>query len=171
MLSDTSWDDERCEELKRLHAIGMSCANIAAALNAKFGSNYTKNAVIGKSSRLELNRKKAPRTLPPRKTAAKPVFKTTVVRIALVANKSMKFIKQSRQEVKLRCVPVTPRNIPLLDLQDCDCRYPTSGDGAPFLFCGLPKVQMPDGMRQTSYCQQHYQLCEIPSEAKYRSAA
>jgi GcrA cell cycle regulator len=45
-----SWDDDRVAKLVKLHAEGLSCSQIATAL----GHGITRNAVIGKVSRLNL---------------------------------------------------------------------------------------------------------------------
>lgn len=54
---------------------------------------------------------------------------------------------------ELRCVPVEPLHLSLLELERDSCRYPYGGDDdEPTTFCGHPKHG--DG----SYCLAHWQL-------------
>jgi len=62
-------------------------------------------------------------------------------------------LKQA-EPVKLRCVGITPRLIPLLELEPSDCRYPYGGDkdGDEITFCGHPRQP------GASYCTPHFHL-------------
>lgn len=50
-----SWTDDRVQQLKALWTEGRSASQIARALNADGGESITRNAVIGKVTRLGLN--------------------------------------------------------------------------------------------------------------------
>jgi GcrA cell cycle regulator len=54
-------------------------------------------------------------------------------------------------QVKLRCVGIRPRLIPLVELEREDCRYPYGGDkdGEEITFCGHPR------QAGSSYCMPH----------------
>jgi GcrA cell cycle regulator len=57
-------------------------------------------------------------------------------------------------QVKLRCVGVQPRLVPLVELAAEDCRYPYGGDkdGEEITFCGHPSEP------GSSYCMPHARL-------------
>ena len=127
-----TWTDERIEDLKRYWDRGLSCSQIATRLGG-----VTRNAVIGKVSRLGL----APR-MQPRKPSSRVI----------------KPLPQQRRWVP----PVTTEPLPppqdidtarvasVLDLRDHHCRWPI-GDpkAADFGFCGrAPTAGLP-------YCAGH----------------
>jgi GcrA cell cycle regulator len=77
-------------------------------------------------------------------SAGGPLFKTVMI-----------------PDLDLACADITPRNVPMTDLNKNECRYPY-GDG-PFTFCGHPT----DG---GSYCAGHKAICYVEREAR-RAAA
>lgn len=50
------WSDEHTTEFKRLAETGISYAEVAGAMNEKFGLSVTRNSCIGKANRLGLQR-------------------------------------------------------------------------------------------------------------------
>jgi GcrA cell cycle regulator len=130
------WTDEQAEALTSLLADGQSYAEIAAALNEQFNTNYSRNAACGKGFRLGLA---APQKVkaPPRERKRKPA-ETTIKPLPRM------------EEIQLRCAEIEPRHLTLDQLEPNDCRYPY-GDG-PFTFCGLLNT---DG---SSYCPEHFRL-------------
>ncbi len=68
--------------------------------------------------------------------------------------------------VKLRCVGVRPRLIPLVELERGDCRYPYGGDkdGEEIAFCGHPRHP------GSSYCAPHARVTRGPGPASGRTA-
>jgi GcrA cell cycle regulator len=68
--------------------------------------------------------------------------------------------------VKLRCVGVRPRLIPLVELERDDCRYPYGGDkeGEEIAFCGHPRLP------GSSYCAPHARVTRSPGPASGRAA-
>ena len=146
----THWSDDHVAELIRLAGEGVSYRGISKAINAKFGTNYTKSAVIGRASRMRLTKaaaSSAPLTPRPRKEQR---------RVITFGNAKATRVYSSVQtaQYKLRCVEIVPRNLSLTELEPNDCRYPY-GDG-PMLFCGHPK------MAGSSYCTSHHFLCWEP---------
>lgn len=145
------WTEDRTEVLRKLWAIGVSFAGIAAEL----GEGVTRNMVCGKIHRMEFTgpgtyrrrtdeqiiatkRDKAERRNERRRTHPVNVKKLTVQKITLTNLEA------------LRCVEVEPLGKTLLELGPDDCRYPF-GDG-PFTFCGHPKLN------DYSYCGPHFGL-------------
>jgi GcrA cell cycle regulator len=148
------WTQEQSEALKSLIADRLSLAEAAKIINERFGTNYTRNAAVGKAHRLGI-------VFPVREKKPPYVRKTQrpIVRIVRANGNSdaMRRITSSEAiEIKLRCVEIVPRNLSLIELEACDCRYPTSDD-APFLFCGHPK------QAGSSYCTPHHFLCWEPA--------
>ena len=70
------------------------------------------------------------------------------------------------EPVRLRCVGVSPRLLPLTDLNDGDCHYPYGGDrdDEPILFCGHPRLK---GSR---YCAPHFRLTRDDGTSSERAA-
>lgn len=97
-------------ELYRADDAG-SFAVLAKKLNERFGTDYTRDAIIGVSKRMGL--------------AGKPP-----------ASSGNRLVPKVKESAALRCAEVTPLNIPFSDLGERECRYPY-GDG-PYLFCGHP---------------------------------
>ena len=137
-MSDT-WPEEHVAALQEYIAAG-SFQEIATMINVRFGTNYSRNAVLGKANRLKLKSSHA-------------------------REKSGKRPKQEkRRDIRPRAAPppsdqlnsraiaapLVPLGIGLLDLNDCDCRYPL-GD-RPYTYCGHPKVW------GKSYCAEHLQV-------------
>jgi len=135
-----TWTIERIELLKIHFQAGLSCREIANQIGV------SRNAVIGKISRLNLTRDKVGREPLPKKPAAKS--------------------QRSRAFRILRALPATePEAEPelesihnghccsLFELSEQRCRWPISTPGAEdFRFCGNPPVE---GL---PYCAGHSRL-------------
>lgn len=140
---NTVWADEHSEALVTMLANGMSFAEIAAALNDRFKTNYTRNAACGKGFRLKVRapaKIRAPRKPRNRKLGRAPAVKSI--------NKA--------EEIRLRCVEIEPRHLTLEQLAHNDCRYPF-GEEAPYTFCGRHVV------KDRPYCLEHQKLVTTPS--------
>ena len=135
------WTDEQAASLMNMLANGLSYAQIAAELNAKFNTNFSRNAACGKGFRLGLN---APQKA---KVARKPRKRREPREIS---NHTPRVTKPRIEEIQLRCAAIEPRHLTLCQLEPNDCRYPF-GEG-PFTFCGHP---VKGG---SSYCQSHFHL-------------
>jgi GcrA cell cycle regulator len=163
------WAPAHCQALREYRARGLSYGEIARRLNAKFGTTYTRNAALGRGMRMDLPNPERPGkrttrlpairvskrpigaglTEPPRRQRAEPTESTPAA--------------ESAKPVILRCVGITPRLSPLIELGPNDCRYPYGGDkvGEPITFCGHPKLP------GSSYCAPHFHLTrgdETPPE-------
>lgn len=155
------WTVEQSNALRNHIAAGMSYSQAAARINFDFGTNYSRNAAIGRANRIgvsppaRLSTPKKPRVYKKREHKPK-------VRIVAANSNSNQFrvIQVSETSLaELRCAEVTPRGLTLSDLRKNDCRYPY-GD-SDFTFCGHPKLE------GSSYCPEHFALTRpLPSERR-----
>jgi GcrA cell cycle regulator len=62
--------------------------------------------------------------------------------------------KPEPEAIAIRCAEVVSRNVGLLELGPCDCRYPYGDgcEGSPYLFCGNRQDD------NSSYCPAHLDL-------------
>ena len=149
------WPEDHSEELKKLHATGLLYSEIAIAINAKFGTSYTRNSTIGRGNRMgfvvEKRREpivcKVERKHQPYKPRLKAPTPAT----------------RSAKTIQLRCTEIVPRMIPLIELERGDCRFPF-GDGPQFLFCGLAQEE------GSSWCPTHKILCRDTFSPAIRGA-
>lgn len=142
----TTWTNmdnaERCAAIRSVYAqTEGSARSIAAALSERFGSNISRNTVIGFYGRhrdmladMPLSGKhpgsgaagtSAKRSEPIARAArvkkVDPVKEATVVKM---------FDRAQAQPAP------KPLNVPLLELNHDNCRWPVEGSGAKTLFCG-----------------------------------
>ena len=147
---ETTWTEERLELLKRHFAAGLTCREIAGDIGV------SRNAVIGKLSRLNLTREKtgdAPRPARKDRDAPKGRRRGSVPRL------------QYRILQAVYAEPLAADNEPiatahccsLLELSEERCRWPISTPGAEdFCFCGNTPVE---GL---PYCPGHTRLAYRP---------
>jgi GcrA cell cycle regulator len=147
-----TWTVERLELLKIHFDAGLSCREIAAEIGV------SRNAVIGKLSRLNLTRDKAGREPLVLKTKPKSTTQSTTARPRREPAPKLRY-----QLLKaLRAEPSPPSRdeqihnghcCTLFELSNQRCRWPISTPGAvDFCFCGNPPVE---GM---PYCVGHSRL-------------
>ena len=133
------WTDEQSAALQALLAAGISYSEIAATINERFNTNFSRNAACGKGHRLQVKAPQKPKAIPkqrerrPSIAAAKPIPRV--------------------EEIRIRCAAIEPRHLTLDQLETNDCRYPF-GDN-PFTFCGRLNL---DGR---SYCVEHFRLATM----------
>jgi GcrA cell cycle regulator len=157
IMQSSNWAPEHCQALREYRARGMSYGQIAQALNAKFGTTYTRNAALGRGVRMGLPNSGQP---PKREKRFPEIRRTKRQRTATGTEPLLRRAAESAEAapaakpVTLRCVGITPRLIPLIELKADDCRYPYGGDkdGEPITFCGHPKLP------GSSYCGPHFHL-------------
>lgn len=149
------WPSEHSDALRDYFLKGMSYAEIGRQLNARFGTAYTRSAVVGRAKRLGLVLPEwmtSPSIAPSWPGEASPL----APRRAALPNLNLppKSAMKPAQRVKLRCVGVQPRLIPLVELEPADCHYPYGGDkdGEEIAFCGHPRQPA------SSYCAPHARL-------------
>jgi GcrA cell cycle regulator len=141
-----TWTDERLDALKGHFAAGLTCRQIAAEIGV------SRNAVIGKLSRLGLTRDKPPGSdASPRKQRER--------RGRSVPRLQYEMLRQVYDETAFSNAPVVSEHrCSLFELSKERCRWPVNGDAEEFSFCGnTPMAGLP-------YCQGHTRLA-------YRSLA
>jgi GcrA cell cycle regulator len=180
-MQATNWAPSHCDALREYHAKGMSYSEAAAAINAKFGTAYTRNAAIGRGKRMGLAGPETPKDshrvphspCAPRlhrsrkRRAAKPVQPKSVrPKRARPKPEQPRPALTCVEPVKLRCVGIKPRLLSFADLEAGDCRYPYGGDkdGEAITFCGHPRRE------GSSYCTAHFHLTRGASTASERPA-
>lgn len=145
-LSPT-WTDERIELLKQHFEAGLSCREIAADIGV------SRNAVIGKLSRLNLTRG---RTVDERKVQDRSSARAT--RAVPRLQYAMLATIYGEADAPVIAGPIEEANrCSLLELSENRCRWPISTPGEDdFCFCGNTA---PDGQ---PYCAGHSRLAYRP---------
>jgi GcrA cell cycle regulator len=177
----SNWEEAHSRALREFVEKGMSFAQAARALNARFGTAYSRNAAIGRARRMGLSgptQAQAAGHEPPR-TPRRPDLRR--LSKARAKNPAVNHVTTKRgatgrlagpvpkaaaklstferaAALQLRCVAITPRYLQLTDLEDGDCRYPYGGDaaGEAITFCGHPRRE------GSSYCSSHFHLTIAP---------
>jgi GcrA cell cycle regulator len=160
------WPPAHSEALREFFAKGMSFSAIADAINAKFGTSYTRNAALGRAKRMELEgHTQVEEQGTPSSIAVAPGLRgTRERRVSEFWRRPPAF--EATEVKKLRTADVVPRHLSLLDLRRGDCRYPYGGDreGEAITFCGHRRRQ------GSSYCPAHFDLSIGPGTASERAA-
>ena len=170
----STWEEAHSVALREFLDKGLSFAEIARALNERFGTAYTRNATIGRARRMGLSVPVRPQTdsvmCAPKKPDARRIRELRARRLGHVppnspTSKPSTFERAAA--LQLRCVAITPRHLALVDLEANDCRYPYGGDaeGEPITFCGHPRHE------GSSYCLSHFRLTSLPDVVPERSPA
>lgn len=161
------WPSEHSDALRDYFLRGMSYAEIGRQINARFGTAYTRNAVVGRAKRLGLVIPEwitSPAIAPflPGEPCPLSRRRATLPNLNLPPRSAMK----PAARAKLRCVGVQPRLIQLVELEPADCRYPYGGDrdGEDIAFCGHPRQP------GSSYCAPHARLTRRGGAASGRVA-
>jgi GcrA cell cycle regulator len=147
--NEPTWTAERVELLKSRFAAGLSCREIAGDIGV------SRNAVIGKLSRLNLTREKSgDARRPARKEAAKGARPRTVPRLQYQMLQALYAEPQPAADDE----PIHNEHCcSLLELSEERCRWPISTPGAlDFCFCGNTPVE---GL---PYCAGHSRLAYRP---------
>jgi GcrA cell cycle regulator len=145
-----TWTDERVELLKNHFAAGLSCREIAADIGV------SRNAVIGKLSRLDLTR----RTDRDERRAKRKSFERARGRKASPRQQyEMLAAIYGEQEAPPPDEPISAANrCSLLELNELKCRWPIGTPGGEdFCFCGNASL---DGR---PYCLGHARLAYRPN--------
>jgi GcrA cell cycle regulator len=158
-MESTNWAPEHSAALREHLAQGLSYSAISRAINATFGTAYTRNAALGRAKRMGLGGAQRPRDwarLPPR--AQQPSLHKVRERYAAMARWFVP-VFEAIESPKLRCADVEPRHLSLLEFESGDCRYPYGGDedGEAITFCGHARRE------GSSYCTAHFYLSRNPA--------
>lgn len=150
----SNWPSEHSDALRELFAKAMSLSEIAREINARYGTNYTRNAVLGRGKRMGMAQRPCGggSSVPPRMSA--PAAQRAARQRALDGLMPSKAAFERAEPVTLRCVGIQPRLVSLLELKPGECRYPYGGekDGEPIAFCGQAAHEA------SSYCRAHFDL-------------
>ena len=142
LANEPTWTAERVELLKIHFAAGLSCREIADDIGV------SRNAVIGKLSRLNLTREKAGDARRPARTDA-----ANQPRPRSVPRLQYRLLQTAANEEPIH----NAHRCSLLDLSDERCRWPISTPGAAdFCFCGNPPI------KGLPYCAGHTRLAYRP---------
>jgi GcrA cell cycle regulator len=145
----STWTDERVELLKSCFEAGLSCRDIAGEIGV------SRNAVIGKLSRLNLTRDESrDARRPARKDAPKKKRPRSLPRLQYQMLKAVYGESQPAADDE----PIHDgHNCSLLELSEERCRWPISTPGAAdFCFCGnTPLEGLP-------YCAGHTRIAYRP---------
>jgi GcrA cell cycle regulator len=163
------WAPEHSDALRDCLSRGMSYGQAADAINARFGTEFTRNAAIGRARRLALKTISARKVLlKPRRPVRPPESppKPTPIVVRPEASPAPAPAPAPAKPVKLRCVGIKPRLLAFADLEPGDCRYPYGGEeeGEAYAFCGHPRIP------HSSYCRPHHALTHGPDTASERAA-
>jgi GcrA cell cycle regulator len=143
LANETTWTAERVELLKIHFAAGLSCREIADDIGV------SRNAVIGKLSRLNLTREKAGDARRPARTDAA----ANQPRPRSVPRLQYRLLQAAANDEPIH----NAHRCSLLDLSDERCRWPISTPGAAdFCFCGNPPI------KGLPYCAGHTRLAYRP---------
>jgi hypothetical protein len=164
-----AWTPERIAILIELREAKMDRRGIAAVLNEKTGSNFTKPAVCGKIDRLFPAAK--PRKTPEEKAAAiraqrdrdnakkREQTRQRQIELGVDAPRHRTFI--GRRDTGLHVVEFRPEDFPgarvhgIPNLEDHHCRFICNEDMAAPVFCGLPRLEH----SKFSFCSGHHAIC------------
>ena len=161
------WAPEQSDALRDCLSRGMSYGQAASAINARFGTEFTRNAVVGRAKRLGLKTVSARKTLlRPRPRGCAPEAAPKAPQKVARPTGTPASVPEPVKPVKLRCVGIKPRLIAFADLEPGDCRYPYGGEreGEAYAFCGHPRIP------HSSYCRPHHALTHGPGTASERMA-
>lgn len=159
------WSSEHSDALRDYFLKGLSYAEIGREINARFGTAYTRNSVVGRAKRLGLIapvRMRSPSIVPPLPGEG---WQPSPRRMRLpYLNVPPESAMKPATRVELRCVGIQPRLIPMAELECGDCRYPYGGDkdGEEIAFCGHPR------QAGSSYCAPHARLTRRSGAASAR---
>jgi GcrA cell cycle regulator len=171
-MQSGNWAPEHSDALREFLARGMSYSEVADAINAKFGTSYTRNAAIGRGKRMGLcvpdGSADGPRG--PARSKAPKLLEASLQKLRAPRAEAPSEpvpVLECAEPAKLRCVGVRPRLLPLIELEDGDCRYAYGGDrdGEAITFCGYPRLA------GSSYCAPHFHLTRGDGTVSERAAA
>jgi GcrA cell cycle regulator len=161
-----NWASEHSDALREFIALRLSCSEAAAAINRKFGTLYTRNAVLSRARRMGLMALRPPESLPGATSTLNRLggVRPAEARISWLHRPMPVF--ERTETAPLRCVEIEPRHLSLVDLERGDCHYPYGGDeeGEAITFCGHPRRP------GSSYCTPHFHLSRGPGAPSERTA-
>jgi GcrA cell cycle regulator len=161
-----NWTQEHSDALRQFLAGGLSYSQIAAAINARFNTAFSRNATISRARRIGLTGSDRPAHLPKPPSKAQQERRKRRKPSTAVLIWPGPLVIENTEPVRLRCVEIDPRHLLFMELEDNDCRYPYGGDAEDEVisFCGHPQ------RTGSSYCTAHFHLTRGPGTASERAA-
>lgn len=161
----TLWPEEHDAQLRIEYRADAPFSEIAEVLNRRFGTAYSRNAVIGRAHRLKLPARKSP--IKPKPEAVAPKAKKTD-RLRVGPGAQVQAInrgpKTSGDGYKPKTVDVASLDIRLVDLEPMQCRFACVRADDEWRFCGHPVKA------GSTYCESHHSLCWNPRVAPTKQA-
>ena len=136
------WNEDRMGKLETLYRDGWSCAMIGREIGV------SKNAVVGKSHRMKLPRR---RVITHQIKQAKGNYPTR--------RRSSRTAVMKKKAPPPLIDPDRNYSCSILDLNNTTCRYPVWPTGAPLaeqFYCGVPGADYSAGL---PYCKHHSFIC------------
>lgn len=141
----TTWTEDRVALLREIHAQG-SNAWIARVINERTGSQFSRNAVIGKRMREGIGANAKPGQRIGNQITPRPRRRRST---GLRAQNGWRLPPDFSTFEDMPEAEFL--NVPLLGLTANQCRYARGGGGdEPYLFCGQPTK------KESSYCPHHH---------------
>jgi GcrA cell cycle regulator len=167
-VEPASWPPSHCEALKEYVAKGMSYTDATNALNARFGTAYSRSAALGRARRMRLGQPRRPDlTSKTIEAQSQRVGRPRTDDFALLKLLRCPPVFSRLKGTQLRCVEVAPRHLELIELEKNNCRYPYGGgeEGEAITFCGHPR------RKGSSYCTPHFHLTRNPDVPTERATS
>lgn len=164
MVELSYWPASHCEALREFLIEGMTYRDAVHALNARFGTVYTRSAALGRGRRMGLSGVEPQESRPePEEEPLRQVVRPRSDDFFLLKLLRSRPALSWHSGAPLRCVELIPRQLELAELEAGDCRYPYGGEeeGEAITFCGHRRK------RGSSYCAPHFYLTrnpELPTE-------
>ena len=150
-MSWQGWNDENTAEAKRLWLEGLSAAQVARRIGA------SRNAVIGKVTRLGLTTSNRQRASAPNAEARRTRPKLNPKPILKIAGNGTVFERSEAREPRVTTTfREGPGGLRIIDPGFGGCRWPLNGEGAEVRFCCARPV---DGQ---PYCADHARDAYMP---------
>jgi GcrA cell cycle regulator len=155
----SNWAPAHSDALRDLVTKGASYAEAAQVINARFHTDYSRSAALGRARRLGLGPESRQQpSLPVKPADARAPAAPDAAQPRPLGLPWPVPPFKGRKRIKLRSVAIEPRHLSLSDLACGDCRYPYGGEeeGEAITFCGHPR------RAGSPYCTPHFHLSRDP---------
>lgn len=152
-----SWTETIVDGLRLLHKDNWSFGQITRQINQKFGTHFSRNAVLGKAHRIGLCRGHKWAQQAEKRSPSPRKHKRPRPRTAPDFGPVMKY-QPTTNEDDDHAIPVKQRKT-IMDLTPTCCRWPIGDPREPgFFFCGATKAESAG-----SYCLEHTARAHNPA--------
>lgn len=144
------WTDEEVEYLKeRWESCQVTAKEIAAEMTERFGRSLSRNAIIGRSHRMNLQSKKPPPAKKPEPRVPKSLNLPEAPRPHAMTEDGVPI----RAELWMPPRPI--EGVTIMELENDMCRWPMSNDTWNMIYCGCRGCDVTAGR---SYCGPHQKV-------------